>query len=341
MPLPYRLYGVAVETPLAFSHNVPRTAEPPALRVTPSPDPFPPSLWDEMTLVKREAGPGVSIPSTLLRHPDGRRWGLRFADAADFLLTPRAIGYHLADPALAYGVEIWLLGTVFSLWNELRGVPALHTAAVAVDGRGVGLLATNKGGKSSLAAALMQAGAALLTDDILMVERTGDGVLGAPSYPQMRMWPDQARHFLGTADGLPLVVPHLTKRRVAVGPDGFGRFQDSAVPVTHLFLPERDPNTTAVRIEPLAPQAALIALVRHSFLPNTVAQLGLSERRLPVLAALARQAQIARLVYPDGVEHLSPVAEAVLTHVRNDEGRGRPRRRTGTAATRLARTARR
>lgn len=332
MSLPYRLYGVAVESRLSLTCNVPRTAEAPALRVDSSPDPFPASLWNEMTPVKREDGPGVSIPSTLLRHPDGRRWGLRFEAAADFLLTPGLIGYRLAEPALAHAMEIWLLGTVFSLWNELRGVPALHTAAVAVDGQGVGILATSKGGKSSLAAALMQAGAALLTDDILMVERPDEGpVVGAPSYPQMRMWPDQARHFLGSAHALPRVVPHLTKRRVPVGPNGFGRFQDSAVPLTHLFLPERRPDEAAPRVEPLAPQEALIALVRHSFLANTVAQLNLSAQRLPVLAALARQAQIARLVYPDGLARLPGVAEAVLAHVRS--GADRP--------SRLARTARR
>lgn len=309
----YHLYGQAVACARSLSYHVHPTTAAPALRVGPLPPPGVPSaFWARATLVSQEAdafGPTV----TIYRHDDGARHVLRFEGGADFLLEPDAIRYYLLDPTLDYAIEAWLLGTVFSLWNELRGVPALHAAAVAMDGQALGLLATNKGGKSSLAAALMQAGHPLLTDDILMVDATGPVVMGRPSYPQMRMWPDQARHFLGpsVAEALPQVVPHLPKRRVVVGEGGFGRFRTQAAPIAHLVVPERRGPATEIDIQPLAPSAALIEVLRHSFLPNTVARLGLSPRRLPVLSALARQVRVARLVYPTGVEHLPRVAEAL------------------------------
>jgi hypothetical protein len=127
----------------------------------------------------------------------------------------------------------------------------------------------------------------------------------------MRMWPEQARHFVGRAADLPRVVPHLTKRRVPVGPEGFGTFREAACPVTHLFLPERRPDATGLETDPLSPQEAVVALLRHSFLPNTVEHLDLAARRLPVLTALAEQAQVARLRYPEGADHLPQVAEAI------------------------------
>ncbi|MEF8797069.1 MAG: hypothetical protein V5A48_11490, partial [Salinivenus sp.] len=152
----------------------------------------------------------------------------------------------------------------------------------------------------------------LLTDDILVLDPERETVVGRPSYPQMRMWPEQARHFVGDrTEALPRVVPHLSKRRVPVGPEGFGTFRDTAAPLTHLFLPEYRSDVEDVRIDPLPPQEAVAALLQHAFLPNTVEDLGLADRRLPVLTALADQAQVARLVYPEGAEHLPAVAETL------------------------------
>lgn len=255
----------------------------------------------------------------LYRGVDGRRHALRFKDVVDFCCDSDTISYHLSAPGHAYAVELWLLGTVFTLWNELRGVPALHTAAVAVDDRAVGFLASNKGGKSSLAAAFMQAGYPLLTDDILMVEQRGGDIVGQPSYPQMRMWPDQARHFLGSEEALPLVVPHLTKRRVPVGPGGFGTFRGKSASISHLFLPTRSPEVSEVELERLSPQETLIELLRHSFLPNTVVRLGLAERRLPILMVLAQQVHLYRMRYPTGVEFLPGIVDTILRIIRTTD----------------------
>lgn len=315
----YQLYGVPTASTLQFSYHVSSTTRPAQLHVESTASPLSADALAETTVLSRDEGLESGMPTTLARHQDGNRHVLRFGTGAEFILTADRITYHLSEPEWAYAIEVWLLGTVFSLWNELRGVPALHTAAVVVDGQGVGFLATNKGGKSSLSAALMQVGCPLLTDDILMVEGRNDRLRGVPSYPQMRMWPDQARHFLGTVEELPRVVPHLSKRRVRVGDGGFGQFQDEAAPITHLLLPERRDDVEEVQFQPLSPQESLIELIRHSFLPNAVSHLGLSSQRLPVLSTLAQQADMCRLVYPDGVEHLPRVASAIRSFVDTED----------------------
>jgi hypothetical protein len=305
----YRLYGVPTDTTFPLTSAPPRTAEAPVLRIRLVPAALPAQFRAQSRCAFRETEAGLT--RRLYRHRTGRRWALQFGDLVSYLLSPDAILCYLEDEERLRAAEIWLTGAACSLWNELCGVPALHAAAVAVRGRGVGVLATSQGGKSSLAAACMEAGHPLLTDDVLMVHPAAGTIVGEPSLPQMRMWPDQARHFLGTTAGLRRVVPHLTKRRVPVGAGGFGTFQASAVPMTHLLLPERSATATTVRLEPVAPQQALIELLRHSFLPRSVAALDLSARRLPVLVSLAQQAAVYRLIYPDGVEHLPRVAAAV------------------------------
>lgn len=317
MPPVYQIYGVPTQCAAPLSSNVPLTDAPRRLRVQRRSTPFPQRFWAQMTDLSEKGEEEWS--DRLYRGSNGRRHVLRFEDVVDFCCDSDTISYHLSAPGRDDAVELWLLGTVFSLWNELRGVPALHAAAVAVDDHAVGFLASNKGGKSSLAAAFMQVGYPLLTDDVLMVEQTGADIVGQPSYPQMRMWPDQARHFLGSAEELPLVVPHLTKRRIPVGPGSFGTFRGESAPISHLFLPTRSSDVSEVELERLSPQETLIELLRHSFLPNTVVRLGLAEQRLPILMTLAKQAQLYRMRYPTGVEFLPGIVDTILRLIRTTD----------------------
>lgn len=240
---------------------------------------------------------------------------LCFTRVADFYLWTDRIVCHLLDPAHAYLVEIHLLGSVLSFFLERRGIPMLHASAVAVDNRAIAFLSSNHGGKSALAAALMQIGHRLLTDDILPMERIAERWMGWPGYPSMRMWPDEAQHFLGQFETLEIVHPQLDKRRVAIGADGFGSFCADAQPLAAIYIPERrDPSVWGdqVQIEPLRPTAALMALVRNSFIPHSVQTLGWQGRRLALFADLIRQVPVRKLVYPDGFRHLPCVCDAIL-----------------------------
>jgi hypothetical protein len=202
-------------------------------------------------------------------------------------------------------MELRLLGPVLSYWLERLGIPVLHAAAVRTDAGAAGLLAPSGGGKSSLAAALLQAGAPLLTDDILPVEESGGTFLARPGLPQMRMEPDSARHFLGTIDGLAAVSPDDSKLHVPVA-----AFCGTAIPLAGLYLVERRPGP--LEILPLSRREAVVELVRHSFSPYLVEAVGLQPRRLDLFVRLVRQVPVHRLFCPAGFEHLPQAAEALL-----------------------------
>jgi hypothetical protein len=247
---------------------------------------------------------GAESFSYLYRLPDCEV--LRFSYVADFYLGADRIAGHLLDPAYRHLLELRLLGPVLCYWLERAGLPVLHASAVAINGKAVGFLSTNHGGKTGLAAALLQAGAELLTDDLLAVEETPEGFLARPSYPQMRMWPDEATHFLGGYEDLPIVHPDYTKRRVPVD-----RFSASARPLTALYLPERQEGGK-VRIEPVSPSTALLEIVRHSFSPYLVEAVGWQPRRLEVFSRLVKTVPVRRLLYPSGFPELPRVAAAIL-----------------------------
>lgn len=240
---------------------------------------------------------------------------LHFTRVADFYLWPERIVCHLLDPAYAYMVEIHFLGTVLSFFLERRGIPMLHASATVVEKRAVAFLATHQGGKSALAAGLVQAGYLLLTDDILPVEPVTGHFLGHPGYPAMRMWPDEAQHFLGRHEDLEKVHPRLEKRRVPVEIQGFGTLCAEAQPLACIYVPQRrDPAEwgEGIHIEPLRPMSAVMALMHDSFIPHITEALGWQRARLPILADLVRQIAVRRLLYPSGFHYLPRVREAIL-----------------------------
>lgn len=310
----YSLYGLTVATELSLAGNLaPGSGAPDLTLDCVTSPPVPVDL--------EEAEPVYTSPAS--DEDDGSAFYLyRLEDhlvlrwrPLDFHLWSDRIVCHLREPKYYPSVEMLLLNVVFACWLEWRGIPALHCSAVVVDGRAAAFLAVPGCGKSSLAATMMQAGYPLLTDDLLPVEYSGGEYIGRPSYPQVRMWPDRAQHVLGHYEDLDLVVPHLPKRRVPIGEDGFGTFCETSRPLGCLYLPERrDPAEwgTRIGITPLSPREELMQLIEHSFAVGVVQALGMHGRRLGFFSRMVPRVPMRRIVFPSGSEYLPRVRQAIL-----------------------------
>jgi len=240
---------------------------------------------------------------------------VHFPGSVDFYLYSDRIIAHLLDPAYRYMVEILLLGEIFSLWLELRGVRMIHASAAVVDDSAIAFLSTNMGGKSSLAAAFMQQGYPLLTDDIIPVENRHDLFLARSGYPAMRMWPDQANYFLGRYEDLEIVHPEFSKRRILVGPHGFGTFCYEEKPLKVIYVPQRIGSDSDIIIESVSKKKAFFELIQNSFTAGIVEALGLQPQRMNFFTRMVKQIPVRRLIYPEGFHHLSHVVDAVLEDI--------------------------
>ena len=238
-------------------------------------------------------------------------YALCSGEKAVFIIGRDEIRYHLYDAINRNWVELSLLGTVLSFWLEWQQRPALHASAAVIDGQAVGFMATNKGGKSSLAAALMQQGHPLLTDDILVLT-PGAPTLAHPGFPQMRMWPEQAAHFVPDVDALDTVHPYIEKKRVPVGEQGIdGAFCDKSRPLAVLYIPDRRDDVDVIAIEPMSQSRALLSIVQESFVSTLIAAAGWHGKRLNLLSDVVKAVPVRRLIYPNGIEKLPAVAEAI------------------------------
>lgn len=246
---------------------------------------------------------------------------LHFTGVVDFYIRPGSITCHLLDKTYDYAVEIYLLGMVLSYWLEMNGCPALHASAVSFEDRAVAFLSGNRGGKSSLACSLMQAGYPLLTDDILPVERLNNFFIGRSGYPQARLWQEEARYFLGSSNNLKQVHPAYSKLCIPLGPpDGFGAFCKESRPLACFYIQDRrdhDEKMKEVEITTVPPRDAVIELLTHSFIADIIETVGMQPQRLNFFAGLARQVPMRRIKYPADFNYLPRIRNAVIEDLSN------------------------
>lgn len=311
-PVACRLFGMQVLTHVA-PHCVHPGGGPVALEIAPT---------DEAGLDTERLGPPAF--SVHMRHPDGegqyQMWPrgetlvLKVDPVAVFLCMPGRLGYQrlgtLPDEALQWQV----FGLVLSAWSEWAGRPVLHAGTVEVGGSAVGFLGRSGVGKSSLTLEFLQKGHRILGDDQLILERTAQGVSALPAIPWLKLSPEVARRSGFDPALLPPIHSSAEKRRLDVRE---GQWSAGPVPLGPIYLVERGSPQPDVVIERLGPSESLLELIRHSYVPRTVAHSGMAATRLPLLAAAVQQGGVWRLRYPDGVEWLPKVRSAVVRHVAN------------------------
>jgi hypothetical protein len=306
-----RLFGLMIAGDFPWTSCLPSGDDPPDLTLSLSDRPVPFLNNHPVSPIYASSLRDKEGESLCILYREAQREILRFSGAGDFLLGEDHIEAYLPEPRYDLA-ELRFLGPVLSYWFERRGLPTLHASAVAVDGRAVAFISRHGGGKTGLAAAMVRAGFPLLTDDLLVLEEKENHWEARLAYPEMRMWPDEAAHFVGPPEDLPLVQADSEKRRVAVGGGGFGSFHDASTPLACIYLASRRPETDGgIKIQPVSRSEALIELVRHSFSPRLVEAAGLQPARLDRLARLVRAVPVRRLVYPSGFDRLPEVVRSL------------------------------
>ena len=177
-------------------------------------------------------------------------------------------------------------------------------------------------GKTTLAAAFLRRGAALLSDDILPLRATPDGVVAAPGAPLMKLWEPTVRGALELTADLPVLAAHLTKKRLTLGgPDSAYPLATAPAPLRALYVPQRfDPGVRRRRgcdhhRRPCPGAQALTVLMAQTYRvellrPEEQAAL------LPLYARLIAQSPVRLLRYPNGFAHQDAVCARVLADAR-------------------------
>jgi len=321
----YSIYGLAFETDRRLQAPVPETTVASDLEWI---------IEGDSTEPTPSAAQAVRIPYRTHAGSTGL-WvsqnddlvSLHFEAVGVFELRDRQIRCRPVPSDDGSALELTLLGPVLAVFSSLLGRLALHASALALrtassENRALGFLASSRGGKSSLACAMLARRGALVTDDVLVV--ASDTATAYPAWPQIRLWPSEVEHFCGAPECYPKVIPAFDKRLVPVGPGGFGAFQAEPVRLEHLFVPtRRAPEDTdrAVSFTEIPSLEAARRLLANSFAARTLKALDYGESHLDIVLSLLDKIRVQTLEFRDGLEHLPSVCEAIERQIDNSRER--------------------
>jgi hypothetical protein len=252
-----------------------------------------------------------------------------FATASQYLLRIHGIGRYLVtngreivispdNSALPLDVRAYLLGTIFTVLCQQRGLLPLHASAVSsspLNGRPgtVAFLARSGQGKSSLAAHLAQRGFRVLADDLCLIDPTpADEVMVIPAAPWLKLWRNSLQHLGEQADGLQRVFSEDDKYRLplegSLAPE----------PIRKLIFLESTENlestaesSTPAALQDVSPVEAiplLMNLTHQAYLLQATDQL---QKSFLLCGRVSSQARAYRLIRPWGLAHLKSTVDTL------------------------------
>ncbi len=232
-------------------------------------------------------------------------------DLGQFLVAPDGgvIRYHRAPRAPIESFQVYLLNQAISFALVQQGLEPLHATTVIVDGEAIALLGDSGYGKSTLAAAFLQAGHGLLTDDLLLLRPGKHGMEAYPGPPRIKLFPAAARRLLKTVtEGVPMNAG--TRKKII--PLDAERL--SPVPLRAIYVlapPHETRGSRSVRIESIAPREAFLALIANTF-NRRIGHSGRLRRQVSANALLMGAVPVKKLSYPRSFARLPQVIEAIL-----------------------------
>jgi hypothetical protein len=248
---------------------------------------------------------GVMVRSYRVR--DGFRLVYEDTGVFDIDARGREITWHRKASADLEAVRLDVLGRVLALALHAAGWLSLHGSAVALEAGAAAFLAPKGNGKSTLAFALMKAGAPLMTDDTVVIDA------GPP--PMVRPGVQSVRLFRDSADRLdaPDPVPGSSDTKATFGQLATDARRTTRAPLAALYLLESvPPGVIAGPVERQAligPQAVFGLLGQTKI--GTLLQGPEASTVFDAVVAVAESTSVYRLRVTRDYEQLDAVVEQI------------------------------
>ena len=222
----------------------------------------------------------------------------------------RRIDIELEPGVSARSVGPYVLGTAFGILLHQRGAVALHSAAVARDGRAMAICGVSGAGKSTLAAALCQAGFEFVADDLCLVTLDAANRPSiAPDGRRLKLWQEAIERLdVGDRRG-DRVVDDIAKF--------FVQPQTTAVEpplLTAVYVLRDEKPPLQEGIEPLNLPDAMRMLDFQAYRPKLREKLTTPPAKLAQGARILSHARVFTLTRPRGFERLADTVANLRAH---------------------------
>lgn len=227
-------------------------------------------------------------------------------------------------------IESFILGPILGGVLRLQQRICLHASVMEHEGKAFAFVGNKGAGKSTTAAALLRAGARLISDDVAVLNPNDvNDILVQPGYPGVRLLPRCLSSFGLDQHNYDRVVSGHNKRYVrlsyankklntASNQDGW-QFQDKACSLKVIYtLNSRQNNLNHTEILPLTKQAALMALTPHSYARSLLNSAQRADE-FKYMAHLSQCVKVKSISCPNELTLLPQIANDILADVSNTQ----------------------
>ena len=114
-----------------------------------------------------------------------------------------------------------------------RQLLLLHGNAIKIGQQCISFIGDSGAGKSTVSGAFLKQGYCILADDICAINNSGEVL---PSFPQIKLWEDSAKHLMICTDALKKIRPGINKFAVPLKQ----QFYDKTIPLKTVYLLEKN-----------------------------------------------------------------------------------------------------
>jgi hypothetical protein len=228
---------------------------------------------------------------------------------------------HISEADLEHAALAYLLPSLLGLALRLAGRLVLHGNAVRVGDRTIAWVGGKGAGKSTLAAAFVNAGYPLLSDDQVTLWPTPSGYAVAPGIRRIRLWPDSMPALAAVAEQYPLHRRFDESIKGYVAVDGPADPQILLAPVplhTVYVLQPRSAGSDRPIIETPGMATRLHLALSHCIARRILPLPELHRvQEFTQVADLVRQVPLRLLQLPDDLNRLPEVVQVLANEVTN------------------------
>lgn len=217
----------------------------------------------------------------------------------------------VAEPALGAtesDLMPFLTGPAMIALLHQRGYLVLHASCVLVNGIAVAFMGAKGFGKSTLAACMYARGHTLISDDIVPVYLSDDGVYTMPGYPRIKLYPDSVMAAGSDPSVLPYIHRLIEKHSFVCPNDNF------VEPVKMGALYVLDKND-AVSIDDMDLSRTFIELITNTHAGHHLERLNSQERHFLQCQELVRAIPSFRLNRPHRFSEINEVCSRLEKHI--------------------------
>lgn len=261
--------------------------------------------------------PDLTVDRPLLQIAGDGTCRFAMPGVAAYLIDPAGTRVTI-DPALpldASDIRVFLLGTVFAVLCYRRGLLPLHASCVRIGNAAVALAGPSGIGKSTLAAAFVRRGHALLADDVTVVDAAAaSGAWVRPAFPRLKLWRDAVERMGVPVDNLEPVRLGLAKFNLSF----VDHFHAEPLPlraVVHLQprLQSGGDQGSALR---LRGADSIISIRRNLYRARLMERLNLAAAMLPAMLSVTQTPKGAwRFEYEQTEDGLKTLIDGVLERI--------------------------